>query len=109
MDDSSDISSSSISEDETQKLINSIRQIAPSAEIEISDANLINPQLINAQLSQQHLNRSPSPNDKPIIDQDLQIVDNQEQYEQDKKAVYSHPLFPLLGEFIRFRFNWIYE
>lgn len=43
---------------------------------------------------------SPSNEDKlsdePIMDEQQSIVDIQ-QFENDKKAVYKHPLFPLLG------------
>lgn len=43
---------------------------------------------------------SPSNQDKlsdePIMDEQQSIVDIQ-QFENDKKAVYKHPLFPLLG------------
>ena len=111
--DSCQSSSSAFSEDETQKLINSIRQIAPSAEIEISDdyghrhghhyhhsLNHGNNQQDGTDEDDDE-NRAPSPDDQPIIDitdADHHQVSDLEQYEKDKKSVYSHPLFPLLGE-----------
>lgn len=44
--------------------------------------------------------RSPSPNDQPIVDEEEagSIVD-QEELERHKKAVYDHPLFPILGKY----------
>ncbi|KAI1308985.1 Homeobox protein PKNOX2 [Halotydeus destructor] len=88
-DSASNCSSSSLSQDETQILINSIKKIAPSAEIEISD------------FTNRHLHQIddsfPSIHDEPIIaDDDRTTIDNQEQHEKDKKAVYAHPLFPVL-------------
>lgn len=85
-------SESPISEDETRKLIASIRQIAPSAEqlaLQLAEDQ--------ARLAAQLANRPPSPNDQPIIDEDATAPQDALQFEKDKKAVYRHPLFPLVG------------
>lgn len=43
--------------------------------------------------------RSPSPNDQPIVDDDGTGASiDQDELERHKKAVYDHPLFPVLGK-----------
>lgn len=46
-------------------------------------------------MSDEAANGSPQ-NDLPIMDEQQSIPDLQ-QFETDKKAIYKHPLFPLLG------------
>ena len=39
-----------------------------------------------------------SPNDRPIVEESDLLPHDLQQLEQDKAAIYKHPLFPLVGE-----------
>lgn len=60
----------------------------------IEDEQLINNERINSDSSSNQEN----PWDKPLVD-DQQIAIDIQQFQNDKKAIYKHPLFQLLGNY----------